>query len=122
MMLTLITKWLVSAVAIFGVGYVLPGIVVPSFSVALVCALVLGILSVTLGSVLKLLTFPITVLTLGLSALLLNGFVFWLAARFVEGMVVTSYWSAFLGALGVSVVSAILNRIFLGSDGKWGGQ
>jgi putative membrane protein len=79
-------------------------------------------LNVTLGNLLKLLTLPITVLTLGISALLLNGLMFWLASRFVDGFYVGSFWWAVLGAILVSVTSAMLNRIFLGADGKWGGN
>lgn len=120
-MITLLVKWLLSAASIFLVGYYLPGIDVPSFGVALLIAFVLGVLNVTLGSVLKLLTLPITILTLGLFAFIVNGFVFWVVSKFIEGFHVQSFWYAVLGALAVSVISAILNRIFLGSDGKVGG-
>ncbi len=120
-MTTLLVKWLLSATSIFLVSYFLPGIEVPSFTVALIVAFVLGILNVTLGTILKFLTFPITILTLGLFAFVVNGFVFWLVPKVVDGFRVDSFWYAVLGALVVSIVTAMLNRILLGSDGKVGG-
>ena len=104
------------------VGYFLPLIEVDNFPVALVVALTLGIVNATLGNVLKLIALPITILTLGTFAFVINGFMFWLVSRFIEGFHVESFWWAVLGAFMVSVVSAILNRIFLGSDGKVGGS
>lgn len=119
-MLTLLVKWLINALAIFLVGRYLQGIHIPDYQTALWAALFLGILNVTLRPILKILSFPITLLTLGLFSFIVNGFTFWLAAKFVEGFKVDTFWWAVLGALIVSVISTVLNRIVLGSDGKWG--
>ena len=121
-MLTLLVKWFLSALSIFLVGNFLPGIHVPSYATALLVALALGVLNVTLRPILKILALPITVLTLGLFAFIVNGFTFWLVARFIDGFSVDSFWYAVLGAIVVSVVSAVLGRIVLGGDGKLGGE
>lgn len=119
-MITLLVKWLVNALAIFLVGNYLSGIHIPNYQTALWAALFLGVLNVTIRPILKILSFPITILTLGLFSFIVNGFTFWLAARFIEGFRIDSFWWAVLGAFIVSLISTILNRIVLGSDGKIG--
>ncbi len=121
-MTTLIIKWLLTALAIFAVGNFLPGIHVPDYKTALWAALLLGVLNVTVRPVLKLLSLPITIITLGLFAFIVNGFTFWLVGKFIKGFTVDTFWWAVLGALIVSIISAILNRIVLGADGKLGGE
>ncbi len=121
-MLTLLVKLFISALSIFLVGNFLSGIHVPNYMTALWVAFVLGVINVTLRPILKLLALPITVITLGLFAFVVNGFTFWLVAKMLDGFSVDTFWWAILGALIVSVVTAILNRIVLGSDGKLGGD
>lgn len=120
MLATWTVKWLVIALAIFFVAWALPGVHVPDFQTALLGALALGILNITLRPILKLLTFPITMLTLGLFALIVNGFVFWLATLIVNEFSVDHFWWAVLASVIVSAVSAVGNRFFLGADGKVG--
>jgi putative membrane protein len=119
-MLTLATKWLVLALSVFLVSRLLPGIHVPDYMTALWVALVLGILNVTLRPVLKLITLPINIITLGLFTLIVNGFTFWLVPKFVHGFTVDTFWWAVGGAAIVSVIAAIIDRIVLGRDGKLG--
>lgn len=121
-MATLIVKWLLTALAIFAVGNLLPGIHVPDYKTALWAAAVLGVLNVTLRPILSILSLPITLITLGLFAFVVNGFTFWLVGKFINGFSVDSFWSAVLGAFIVSIITTILNRIVLGSDGKVGGN
>ena len=119
-MATLLVKWLISALGIFVVGRYLPGIHVPDYKIALIVALVLAVLNVTLRPILKLVSFPITFVTLGLFALIVNGFVFWLVPFIVKSFVIDTFWWAVLGAIIVSIITEILDRIVLGSDGKVG--
>lgn len=118
--MTIIIKWLTSSLAVFLVGNFLPGIHVPSYKIALIVALVLGLLNVTLRPVLKLISLPITILTLGLFALVINGFMLWLASKIVNGFTLDTFWWAVLGALLISIVAAAGNMLVLGPDGKWG--
>ena len=119
-MATLLVKLLISSIAVFLVGNFLPGIHVADYKIALLVALVLGVLNVTLRPVLKLISLPITILTLGLFSFIVNGFVFWLVPRIVDGFVIDTFWTAVLGSFIVSVVTSILGYVFLGGDGKVG--
>lgn len=121
-MATLVVKWLVNALAIFLVGQFLPGIHVPDYMTALWVALTLGIVNAIVRPILLLITLPINILTLGLFTFILNGLLFWLATNFVTNFTVDGFWSAVLGALVVSTIATVLDRIFLGKDGKVGGE
>lgn len=121
-MATLVVKWLINALAIFLVSRFLPGLHVPDFMTALWAALALGLLNALVRPILLVLTLPITILTLGLFTLVLNGAVLLLAAWFVPSFAVDSIWWAILAALLISAISAVGNRFFLGKDGKVGGE
>jgi putative membrane protein len=107
----LILVWILNAVALLIVAYVLPGITVASFGSALVAALVLGLLNTLVKPVLILLTLPITIVTLGLFLLVLNALVFWFVGSVLKGFQVSGFWWALLGAFVYSVVSGLLSRL-----------
>ena len=87
------------------------GIGLDGLTSALVAGLVLGIVNAVVRPILVVLTFPITLLTLGLFLLVLNAFCLWLVSVFVPGFHVVGFWAAFWGALLVSVVSWILTAL-----------
>ena len=97
--------WLTTAVALGAASWVLPGVEVTSPTALAVAALVLGVVNAVVKPVLVLLTLPITVVTLGLFYLVVNGVAFWLAAGLVPGFEVRSLLWAMLGALIVGLVS-----------------
>ena len=103
--------WLLNAVALLIVAYILPGITVASFGSALIAALVLGLLNTLVKPLLVLLTLPITIVTLGLFLLVLNALVFWFAGSILKGFNVNGFWWALLGALVYSLVSGLLSRL-----------
>ena len=103
-------KLVFTALGIMAAALVVPGITVTSFWVALLVAVVLGILNMTLGAVLKILTLPLSLVTFGLFLLVINAFVFW-AASFVKGFHVAGFWPAFLGSIIVTVVSLVGKKI-----------
>ncbi len=107
----LLLIWILNAVALLVVAYLLPGITVASFWSALIAALVLGLLNALVKPVLILLTLPITIVTLGLFLLVLNALVFWFAGSILKGFQVNGFWWALLGALVYSVVSGLLSRL-----------
>jgi putative membrane protein len=107
----LILVWILNAVALLIVAYVLPGITVASFGSALIAALVLGLLNTLVKPVLVLLTLPITIVTLGLFLLVLNALVFWFVGSVLKGFQVNGFWWALLGAFIYSVVSGLLSRL-----------
>ena len=107
----LLLVWLINAIALMAVAYLLPGITVSSFIVALVAALVLGLVNAVIRPVLILLTLPATLLTLGLFIFVINGLLFWLVGSFVTGFTVNGFWPGVFGAIGYSIVSWALSAL-----------
>ena len=101
----------VNALAIMLAASIGPGIRVDGVVPALVGGLLLGLVNAVVRPVLIILTLPITLVTLGLFLLVLNGLCFWLVASIVKGFYVAGFWSAFLGALIVSIVSWIMTAL-----------
>lgn len=110
-MLRLILTWLVMTVSLLIVAYLLPGIVVTGIAAALVAALIFGILNATLGLVLKILTFPLTILTLGIFWFVINAIMLGLTALLVPGFGVASFGWAFLGAILLSIINMVLRAL-----------
>jgi putative membrane protein len=107
----LLLLWILNAVALLAVTYLLPSIQVSGFGTALLAALVLGFINTLVRPVLALLTLPITVLTLGIFYLVLNGLLFWLASAFIPGFHVQGFASAFIGAILYGVVAWALSAL-----------
>jgi putative membrane protein len=99
-----ILKWLVLSAAVFLAAYIVPGILVSSWTVALVAGLVLGLINMFVKPVLSILTIPINLITLGLFGIILNGLLFWAVEYFVAGFDVTSLVAAILGSIIVAIV------------------
>ena len=104
----LLLVWILNAVALLIVAYILPGITVASFGSAQIAALVLGLLNAVVKPLLILLTLPLTIVTLGLFLLVLNALVFWLAGSILKGFQVDGFWWAVIGAIVYSIVSTAL--------------
>ena len=100
----LLLVWLVNAVALFFLPYVLPFVHVDDFLSALLAALILGLINALIRPVLVLLTLPVTILTLGLFIFIINGLLFWL----VDG-----FWAGVFGALVYSIISWVLSALLL---------
>lgn len=107
----------INTLAIALAGSVVPGVRVDSLLVAVAAGLVLGLVNAVVRPVLLVLTLPITLLTLGLFLLVLNGLCFWLAAGLIPGFQVAGFWAAVLGALLVSVVSWVVTA-FVSDSGR----
>lgn len=108
---------LINAAALWVAASLIPGIRVDGLGSMLLAALVLGIINAIVRPVLVFVTFPITLLTLGLFIFVLNAFCLWLTSRLVPGIEVHGFWAAFLGALVISAVSWILTA-FLSDTGR----
>lgn len=107
----LIARILLNALALLVAAYVVPGIVVESIYIAIVAAVVLGLVNLTIKPILFILTLPITILTLGLFAFVLNALMFWFVASFLDGFSVDGFIPALLGSLVVSIVSALGGKL-----------
>jgi len=108
-MLRFIVRWLTTAVGIGAAGYLLPGIEVDGPWAAALGALVLGLINATLRPIVLILTLPLTVLSLGFFALIVNGAMLLLVARWVPGVHVAGFGSAVLGSVVISLVGGLLN-------------
>lgn len=104
----LLLKWLVSAVAILIAGYLIPGVKVAGVWSALILAIVLGLLNVSIKPLLVLLTLPINILTLGLFTLVINALIIMLASSIVKGFTV----GGFINALFFSIILMIMQALF----------
>ena len=107
----LLIHWLISAASLVVVAYLIPGIQLHGLGSALIAPIVIGLINATIGFILKIVTFPITLLTLGLFWLVINALMLMLASYFVPGFIVAGFWSAFFGAIVMSVVSTILKNL-----------
>ncbi|MBF0497814.1 MAG: phage holin family protein [Deltaproteobacteria bacterium] len=105
----ILIRWLIMTMALILASFLIPGIYIADFPSALVAAAILGILNAFIRPVLFLLTLPLTVLTLGLFALVLNGLMLQLVSTLVKGFYVSNFLSAILGSLIISAVSCVLN-------------
>ncbi len=112
-----LARILINALAIFFAAAVVPGVEISGPLAALGAGLVFGLVNAVVRPVLVILTLPLTLLTLGLFLLVLNGFCFWLTSALVKGFEVHGFWPALFGALLVSVVSWVLTA-FLSDRGK----
>lgn len=107
-LITLILRTL----AIMGAAYLLPGVEVFNWKVALLAAIVLGLLNMVLKPVLHIFALPLTILTLGLFAFIINGFLILLTDFLVEGFDVRNIWWAILFSLVLTMINSILDAIF----------
>jgi putative membrane protein len=111
-----LVHWLITAVALWVATRIVPGIYIGSLGVLLVSGLVLGVVNAFVRPVLVVLTFPITILTLGLFYLIVNAAAFGLAAALVPGFTVASLGAAVVGALIVGIVSWLLGWVLRPRD------
>ena len=113
----ILIRIVINALAIVVAAKVIPGIELNSVLAAVAAGLVLGVVNGVIRPILLFLTFPLTLLTLGLCLFVLNGLCLWLTAALVNGFEIHGFWAAVFGALLVSLVSWVLNA-FLNDQGN----
>jgi putative membrane protein len=114
----LLVTWLINAIALIALPYVVSGIVVKSFVTALIVAVVLGLVNALIRPILVILTLPVTILTLGLFIFVINGLLFWAVGSLVPDFQVAGFWAGFFGAIVFSIISWVLSAIFMPRAGK----
>lgn len=112
-MLRILLVWLINALALLTVAYLMPSIHLDSIGTALVAAVVLGLVNAVIRPILILLTLPATLLSLGLFIFVINGLLFWLVGSYLKGFTVEGFWSGFFGAIIYSIVSWALSSVLL---------
>ena len=108
-MIKLLIHWVLSAFVLLIVSQFVPGFRVHGLQAALIAALVIGLLNGTLGLLLKIVTFPITILTLGLFLLVINALMILLASHIVTGFHVTGWIPALLGAVAMALLGMLMH-------------
>ena len=109
----MILHWILSAVALLIVSRVVPGFIVHGILAALLAAVVIGFINATLGALIKIITLPLSILTLGIFWLIINAAMIKLASRFVPGFQITGLAAAFWGAIVLSIVNMFLKWLVL---------
>lgn len=112
-MVDLLIAWLISAAALMAVAYLVPSVHVKDFKSALIAAVIFGLVNSLLKPVLVFLTFPVTVLTLGLFYIVLNGLLFWLAGSVTRHFRVDNFWGGFFGAIVYSAIMWLVNAVLI---------
>jgi putative membrane protein len=105
--MNLLLNWLLSTVALLLVTWIVPGFEISSFWSALLAAVVVGIINATIGFILKILTFPLTIVTIGLFWFVINALMLKLAAGLVPGFRINGFLPAFLGAIVLSIINLL---------------
>ena len=109
----LLLTWLINALALLALKYVMPSITVDSFVTALIVAVVLGLINTLIRPLFVILTLPVTILTLGLFIFVINGLLFWAVGSFVPGFHVDGFWAGVFGAIIYSIISWALSSLLL---------
>lgn len=109
----ILINWIVSAMVVFSIAYIMPGVRVADFTSALVVALVLGIINAFLKPILLILTLPINILTLGLFTFVLNALLILLASKIVPGFVVDGFLTALIFGIILSFANTFVYKFLL---------
>jgi len=107
----LLVNWLLSALALWLVARIIPGIYVRDYGAALVATVVITVVNTLLGIPLHFLTFPLTILTLGLFWLVVNAFLLKLASMLVPGFKVEGFLAAFFGSIAITILYYVLRNL-----------
>lgn len=109
--MNLVVNLLVNGLAVFITAYILPGVGVENYLVALIVAVVLGLANTILKPLLILFTLPVTVITFGLFLFVINALLILIVDNLVPGFTVESFWWALAFSLVLSLVSSFLNSL-----------
>jgi putative membrane protein len=107
----LLLHWILSAIALIVVSHLVPGFQVTGFIPALIAALVIGLLNATVGLFLKIITFPLSIVTLGVFLLVINALMILLASGIVRGFHVRGFLPAFIGAIALALLGMAIRAI-----------
>ncbi|HVJ58534.1 MAG TPA: phage holin family protein [Terrimicrobiaceae bacterium] len=117
-MTAFVIRWLVTTVAVLVAAHVIPGVSYEGWGTLLGASLLLGIINAFVRPILLLLSLPWIILTMGLFIFVINALLLLLVSKIIPSFQVSGFWSAFFGAIVISLVSWLLSSFFRGSDGK----
>ncbi len=108
-MFELLIKWIIFALSLLFVAWIIPGIELTGFMAALWAVLMMGIVNIFIKPVLVLLTIPINIVTLGLFSIVINALLFWLVSKIVSGFEVKGFIAALIGSILLSIITTLLS-------------
>lgn len=115
----LIIRLIINAIALWAAAQLVNGIeLTDQIGGILIVALIFGVINAILGPILKILSFPFILVTLGLFTLVINGLLLWLTSAFTSYLSLSGFWAAFWGAVVVSIVSWLLSALLKDDDKK----
>ena len=107
----ILLQWFLYALALLIVSKIVPGFQVAGLWPALIAALVIGLLNATIGLFLKIITFPLSIITLGIFLLVINGLMILLASSIVRGFTVRGFFPAFWGAVVLALLGMLIRAL-----------
>lgn len=109
--MNMILKWILFALLIMFIAWVIPGITITGFISALFVVVILSVVNVLIRPLVNLISLPLNVITLGIFSLIINALLFLLVAKFSPGFHIDGFWSGFFGALILSVFTPLIDKI-----------
>lgn len=109
--MSLLISWILYALAIIFIAWLVPGISVENFSSAMLVCVIIALINIFIRPVIQLVTLPINFITLGIFGLVINALLFMLAGYLAPGFNVDGFLSAFLGSIVLSFLSLIINSV-----------
>lgn len=106
-----LVRWIINIIALLAVAHIIPGIDIGEWDTTIVAALIIGLINTFLKPLVILFTLPVSIFTLGIFTLFINGFMFYMASKIVAGFKIVNFWHAFWGALVFSIISFLLNLL-----------
>lgn len=104
-------KWILFAILIMFIAWIIPGITISGFLSALVVVIIMSLINVFVRPLVSLISLPINVITLGIFSLIINTLLFLLVAKLSPGFHIDGFWSGFFGSLILSVFSPLIDKI-----------
>lgn len=104
-------KWILFALLIMGIAWIVPGIAITGFISALIVVVIMSIVNLLIRPIVEFISLPLNVLTLGVFSLVINALLFLLIAKFSPGFQIEGFWSGFWGALILSIFTPLIDKI-----------
>ncbi len=117
-MLNRLIGWTINIGALLALPYLLSGITVKDWKIAAIVAVVLGLLNILIKPILFILTLPINILTVGLFTFVINGALFWLTAKMIDGFNVQGFWWAVIGSIVYSLITWAVSSLLVSDKSK----
>ena len=107
----LIVRLAINVAALLVVEYLLPGFHLAGLATAIVAAIVIGIVNTLIRPILQLIALPISILTFGITAILINVLLLWGSSKLVSGFTIDTFWTAFFASILLSLVSWFMHKL-----------